>query len=192
MVISTTAKEMAMHAYLRLIVLKSMPLSYVADPIVRSFCKFNFRFGLPYTKLVIAEMTKLVEARIAQTMKGTKGAIIHDGWSSNGTHFFGVFASFMRDVPVLRNGISQIEQELCLPLLSVSPLPCSESDENTSKEEAESFNAESHLRHLQLAFEYFEQDVHKWVLCSISDNCAVNKRLESCCACHTSGACHTS
>eukprot|EP00171_Calliarthron_tuberculosum_P023569 IDg23569t1 len=176
-ILSVTKKEQAMYGYLRLIVTKSLPVSYVSDPALRAFSKYEHEFGLPYTKRVIAQLTKLVEGRIAKAMAGSQGAILHDGWSHNGMHFFGVFASFMREVTILRNGSCGTEEELCMPLLSVSPLPAEEADDRTTQEEAESFDAEAHHRHLEEIFKYFDQDVSKWVLCSIADNCSVNKRL---------------
>ena len=37
-------KEKAMHAYIRLIAMKSLPIICVADPEFRSFCKYNVNF----------------------------------------------------------------------------------------------------------------------------------------------------
>lgn len=64
--------------------------------------------------LVILILTRLVKTRISEAMVGTKGAIVHDGWTHNGMLFFGVSASFMREVPVLRNGIdSKVHETAC-------------------------------------------------------------------------------
>lgn len=177
LVISSTQKEKAMFAYLRIIVLKSLPIGFVTDPIVRSFSKFDVVFSERKVMSVVFKLTELVEMRIARIMENTQGAIIHDGWTHNGTHFFGVFASFMREVPVVRHGIETNVSELCLPLLTVSPLPKESAEEGTSDDEAESFDANAHVRHLITTFSYFNQDVYKWALCSIADNCAVNKVL---------------
>eukprot|EP00171_Calliarthron_tuberculosum_P005080 IDg5080t1 len=177
LVISSTQKEKAMFAYLRLIVLKSLPIGYVTDPIIRSFSKFEVVFSKQKVKSVVFKLTELVEIRIARIMENAQGGIVHDGWTHNGTHFFGVFASFVRHVPVVRNGNETYVKELCLPLLTVSPLPKAASEEGTSDDEAESFDAEAHVRHLITTFKYFKLDVYKWVLCSIADNCPVNKVL---------------
>lgn len=59
----------------------------------------------------------------------------------------------------------------------MSPLPSCDESKSSSKDEAESLDAESHLRHLELTFELYEENVYDWVLCSIADNALVNKRL---------------
>lgn len=178
-VLSTTRKEQAMYGYLRLIIMKSLPLSYVTDSVVRSFSKFDVKFGVKYTKAVISKLTMLVERRIARLMNQTQGSILHDGWSHNGMHYFGVFASFMRKVPIVRNGVECDVEELCLVLISVSPLSKEVVDGNVSEDEAERFDADAHLRHLKEIFAFYDQDVYNWVLCSIADNAPVNKRLAS-------------
>eukprot|EP00171_Calliarthron_tuberculosum_P002931 IDg2931t1 len=174
---SATKKEQAMHCMLRFIVLKSMPISYVEDPIVRSFSKLEQNFSIKFTKSVIFKLTELVEQRIARILASTMGAIVHDGWTSNGTHYFAVFASFMRRVQVVRDGSLITVDEHCMPLLGVSPLAKKESTEDSSVGEAESFDADTHIRYLDEIFKFYSQDVYKWTTCSIADNCAVNKRL---------------
>eukprot|EP00171_Calliarthron_tuberculosum_P003890 IDg3890t1 len=174
MTVTATKKEQAMFAYIRIIVLKSLPISYVEDAQVRSFSRFDFKFSMKLTKSVMFKLTELVEKRIAILMAGTKGAIIHDGWTSSGMHYLGVFVSFMRRVEVTRSGAVCNIEELCMPLLGVSPLA---KNECASDDEAESFDAETHVQHLVETFKFFDQDLSKWVLCSIADNCSVNKRI---------------
>lgn len=69
------------------------------------------------------------------------------------------------------------EEELCLPLLSVSPLGKEDVDNSRSTEEAETFDSRAHVRHLEQTFAYYSQKVRQWALCSIGDNCSVNKRV---------------
>lgn len=45
-------------------------------------------------------------------------------------------------------------------------------------DESSSFEAVNHVRHFESVFRFYDVDVHDWKLCSIADNCAVNKRLE--------------
>ncbi len=46
-------KDCAMYKYLRLILVKSLPISTVPDPELRSFCKFGNTFSINFTKSVI-------------------------------------------------------------------------------------------------------------------------------------------
>ncbi len=66
------------------------------------------------------KLVKLAGTRIKDEMKRTKGAIMSDGWTANGTHFIGVFAVYMRTVQVLVQGVVREKQDLSLPLISVS------------------------------------------------------------------------
>ena len=176
---SASKREQAMFMYIRLIVLKSLPLSFVEDDLVSSFSKSEYTFSQKLIKSVIFHLTEHVEKRISALMQETTGAIVHDGWSNAGMHYFGVFASFMRKIKVVRNGESTEVEELCLPLLSVSPMAKVQQDGTLNAEEAETFDAEIHLRHLEETFKYYEQDVRRWAVCSIADNCPVNKRIAS-------------
>lgn len=177
MLIPPTNTERAMFKYLRLITLKSFPISTVADSEIRAFSKFDVTFSINYTKSVMLKLTRLVEERIAKMMTQTKGAIVHDGWTSSGIHYYGVFASFMHKIQVVRNGVIEVKEEWVMPLISVSPLAKnSESDcESDNDAEATSFDAETHVRQLEDVFEFYNTNVYDWVLCSIADNCQVNK-----------------
>jgi len=81
--ITATEREKAMHAYMRFITFMSLPISYVQTPEIRRFCKYDTGFSFVYFKEVMFKLTELVEKRIGQLMRGTKGAILHDGWTHN-------------------------------------------------------------------------------------------------------------
>eukprot|EP00171_Calliarthron_tuberculosum_P001829 IDg1829t1 len=87
--------ELAMNRYTRLIVLKSLPVSYVEDLIVRQFSKFNVNIKRETIECVLYKIVEIVEKRITSVMRDTRGALIYDGWSCNGTHYVGVFASYL-------------------------------------------------------------------------------------------------
>ena len=84
-----------MHAYLKLILLMSFPISHISSPIIRQFSEFEESFGVHYLKEIIFKLTELVETEIEDEMTKTKGVIIHDGWTNNGTHYLGPFASYI-------------------------------------------------------------------------------------------------
>lgn len=60
-----------------LFLLKSLPISYVTEPIVRSFSKFDEKLSDKSLKAVIFKITVLVKKRIVRLMEGTDGAIGH-------------------------------------------------------------------------------------------------------------------
>lgn len=125
-----------MFACIGRIVMKSLPLSYALDPIIRSFRKLDIHFGVPYFPKVFLKLAWLVEQRVAFLMKGTKEAILHDGWSLNSVHYLSVFASFMSSVKVMRSGVLRTEEEWCMPYLTVSTQPKEICDDETSEQEA--------------------------------------------------------
>lgn len=81
--------------------MKSEPVSYIEDSLTRKFSRFDEPLCIKTIKAVIFKATEFVEKRIAELMVNTKGAIIHFGWTRNGMHYIGVFASFMRRVKIL-------------------------------------------------------------------------------------------
>lgn len=108
----SSTKKSAMYGYLLLIVMKSLLLSYGTDPIVRGLSNFDRNFGLNYTKDVILKLTRLYEQTISCLMARTKGAILHDSFTQNGTHYGVLFASFMRNMKVVHDGKLQQFEEL--------------------------------------------------------------------------------
>jgi len=166
-----------MTAYIRLITSLSLPITYVAQPEIHNFCKFDAHFRVLYFKEVIFKLTELVEKRITTLMSRTRGAILHDGWTHNGTHYFGVYASFMKEVRVVRNGFMVTEEEICTPLISVSPISKASDLEDEENYEATEFDAVTHVRQLEDIFHIYGINFHEWMLCFIADNAPVNKRI---------------
>eukprot|EP00171_Calliarthron_tuberculosum_P012024 IDg12024t1 len=141
---TATKRERDMYSYMRIVVLKSLPVSSVWDDEFRSFSSCESKFGEKYFKEVLYKLTELVEGEIARDMCGKKGAIVHDAWTKNGMHFL---------------------------------VRLTKRDETTvsSMNEATEFDTATHINHLDEVFGFFKQDVREWTVCSIADNCAVNK-----------------
>ena len=115
-------EQIANYIYIRIIFLNSLPVTYFKDLIVRNFSRFETKFGYNYLKSVLARFTQLEEERISRVMNGTKGAIVHDGWTNSEIHYYDVFASFMRKVQFVHDCVEHELEEWRMPLLTVSPL----------------------------------------------------------------------
>lgn len=149
---SATEKEKAMYAYINLVTELSLPVSFVTNRTARSCMKFKSNFSAKYFKEILFALTELVEREIGRTMADTTGAILHDGWTNCGTHYFGVCASFMKKVSVVRQGVEHGIEEHSLPLLSVSPMAKVTDGESEFGEEATEFDAVTHVRHIEDVF----------------------------------------
>ena len=135
-----------MYRYLKLVVMKLLPMSSVSDPEFRMFSKFDEVFSVKHLNSVDFKITEIVEKSIGVVMKDTQGAIVHDGWTSNEMHYFGVFASFMEQATVTRDGVESVEQEHRFPLLSVSPLTeDTDSEPLQSDHETNFFDSATHV-----------------------------------------------
>ena len=164
-----------MCLWLRLTVMKNVPVSAIEDDLYRSFCRYDERFGRSYFKEVMFNLVELVEERISIEMKRTKGAILHDGWSCSGTHYIGLFASYVTQKALDQN-------EVVTPLLSVSSMAkickCADDDCKCTLETT-NFDAETHTSHIRAIFSLFGIDCSKWILCQVADNCNLNRAVSS-------------
>lgn len=50
---------------------------------------------------------ELVGQEIKKDKSGSRGEVMHDGWTDSGIHFLGVYCVFIRIVPFLNNGERQ-------------------------------------------------------------------------------------
>ena len=75
-----SAKELAAYDYLRLIVLKNLPVSIVADPEYRRFHRYNEIMSTRTFKEIIFKVVEIVDGRLGEEMKKAgRGSILHDG-----------------------------------------------------------------------------------------------------------------
>eukprot|EP00171_Calliarthron_tuberculosum_P005814 IDg5814t1 len=169
------AREKAMYSWLRLLILKNLPLSAVDDKEFRDFCKHDSVFCLKTIKATKLKLVEIVEEKIRDEMKKTKGAIMYDGWTDNGVHYVGIYVVYNRSFEVYGDGVLETETELAITLLSVSPMAAACDTETSSTIEAAKFCAVTHVRHFEDVFIFFHVNVHEWVICQIADNCSANK-----------------
>jgi len=76
-------REKAMFEYINLIVSLSLPVIYVQNPILRSFSKVDVHIGYKSIQETILHLVEKVEVCIKNDLSGTRGALMHDGWTDD-------------------------------------------------------------------------------------------------------------
>ena len=175
-----TTREISLNDYLRLIVLKNLPVSIVEDPEFRSFHKYNETISKKALKEVVFKLVDIVDKKLGSEMKQAgRGSILHDGWTCAGVHYIGLFACYVLSEDV--NGVKK--DSIQLSLLSVSPMARTESGEDSKDgkevydETAVNFNAETCAEHIRNIFRYYGLDVEEWAVCQMANNCSVNLKV---------------
>ena len=138
-------------------------------------------------RAVIIAMTCAVEVKLATEMKAAgKGSIVHDAWTKFGTHFFGLFSTYMASRQYLVEGSMLTIYKPIISLLSVLPLhtiSCESQDEDNSDdledmEEASNFTARAHYVHIKdILTNYYDMDTAKWITYQTADSASVNLKL---------------
>ena len=179
-----TAKELALHDYVRLIVLKNLPVSVVEDPEYRKFHRYNEVISKRLFKEVIFKMVDLVDKKLSEEMKRCgKGSILHDGWTCAGVHYIALFACYSLERQRLKQEKEEPDDDgVQLSLLSVSPMARTESVEDEKElevfdETAVNFSSQTHAEHIRNVFRYYGVDVEDWAVCQTADNCSVNLKV---------------
>lgn len=88
--IGPSSRERAMFDYIRMHTLLSLPLSMVESDALHRFSKYDYKFSEKNVKEVMLLLVELVEIKIGEEMRETKGAIVHDAWTNAGIHYIGV------------------------------------------------------------------------------------------------------
>jgi hypothetical protein len=165
---SAKSRERAMHAWIRLIVLRGIPVSYVEDPIFRSFSKYSDNISHKAVVRTIFQLVILVEQKVKDELAKTScGAIMHDAWTRAGIHYVALFACYMKEK-------KNTKPEPFCTLLSVSPMPATADEDDTSPETAK-FNAKVHANYFTTTLhDYYDIDLKRWAKAIIADNAPTN------------------
>jgi hypothetical protein len=103
----TTTKERAMVSWVKLVVRHNLPLNVCERGDLRFFSKYSKceNVGRNMLRATLLQAQVLVEEVIAMRMKEVGlGAVIHDGWTYDRMHFFGVIGVWSRQVDVVEHG----------------------------------------------------------------------------------------
>jgi hypothetical protein len=133
--------------------------------------KHEYKVSIKTVCAVIIAMTCAVEVKLAAEMKAaSKGLIVHDAWTKFGTHFFGLFSTYMASRQYLVDGSMLTIYKPIISLLSDSPLHTiareskdeDESDDLEEVEEATNFTAQAHKEHIKdILHNYYNMDTAK-------------------------------
>ena len=155
-------------------------ISHIENPIIRSFAKYKSVFHRKIFTECLLELVKIVEESIKEEMKSTKGYLIYDGWTWNGIHYLGVFLNYCTRATRIVRAVLVNYDIVQSTLTSVSPIDNiddSKECESVGRAEANTFNAESHIKQLENVFSIFNLNPSDWTLCQVGDNVSVNKRI---------------
>lgn len=120
-----------------------------------------------------------------------------DSWSTRDVHYVALVASYIHPMSVKKKNVITTENVQRLSLITLSPMAklpekksknqyaipdvgdkCSfESGKGGEEDEAETFNAETHLQFMRDNVSYFGCDFDDWAVCVISDNCSTNRKI---------------
>ncbi len=105
-----SAVDKALYSYIRLINIRSMPISIVECPEFRSFSRQNVHIKRATIIEVIFFLVELVEERISVELSRTKRAVMYDGWSETGTHSVGLYACYCAPQTIRSNMADRVEE----------------------------------------------------------------------------------
>lgn len=146
-------KAVQIHAWLELIILSLLPFSILNSDVLKRHIKYKPMTYHTFIKYM-SRLTATVEKKIAKLLPN-KFALVIDGWSSSGTHYLAVFATFA----------SSNSKEYSSILLGFSPF-----------EDETSLNADSHYEYIGFVLSEFNKSFDN-VVALVADNCAVNISL---------------
>jgi hypothetical protein len=108
---SYTVQVRQIYGWVRWIVMSLLPFSFCEDAHARLYSNLE-NISLNTFMKYMQQLCRIVEKKISNILPD-KFAIVFDGWTSNQTHYVGVFCTFPSDVSP--NGFSKV-------LLSFSPM----------------------------------------------------------------------
>ncbi len=149
------SKAKHIHGWIDLIVNGLMPFSSIEKPIICCHVKHE-PFSLNTLMKYLSAITEIVERKIAMILP-QKICLIFDGWTSDSTHYLGVFATF----PSRATSVYEMR------LLTVSPL----ADESR-------LDTDEHIEYLTYILHLYSGSWSN-VICLVGDNVQTNKSIST-------------
>ncbi len=111
-----------MYETIKFLVDNGLPLFITESKSYRAQSRHTYKFSRQTLRETMNMLVKIVEKQKSFEMKETRGGIMYDGWTKQGTHFVGSYAFYMRNVPEKGYGSVLQQKELAMPLISLSPM----------------------------------------------------------------------
>ena len=156
-VLRVNDKEQDMFHWIEWIVVKSLPLKIVDDPLTREGMRYKATTSKVLRKNILATANVMIQS-IAEKLP-ERIAIVFDGWTVGSVHYIGISASYSSFV-----GGQETTNHT---LLSMRPLLVGDVNGMTARD---------HRQHISQVMQSFGKSEDN-VMCLIGDNCSVNKSL---------------
>lgn len=130
-----------MYRFINVIIELSLPITYVENAAFRDIGDIAVNISVKSFREKLFKMVELVENRVANYMKQTKGAVKYDGWTKNGTQYVAVYAIMMKKVRHLVEGQDILREELAMHLQSMTPIAKRDDESEVISVQAISFDA---------------------------------------------------
>ena len=147
-IVTTKAKNI--YAWLNCVIMLNHEFSFVDDELTRNYTNLDPICCSTFMKYFHSLIPK-VENSIATELPA-KFAIVHDGWSHNGTHYIGIFAAYSLSP----------EDDCYKPLIAMSPLL-----------DGENMDADSHIAFIEATLAVYGSSLSA-IQVLIADNAPTN------------------
>lgn len=87
-----------------------LPIYLVEYPIIRYLSKFYATKSRKYETKTILKLVEVDEEQIWNELKATIGCFMHYEWTSNATHYLGVFAIYSREMRCRSHGVLLLQK----------------------------------------------------------------------------------
>ena len=119
---SLTEYDQAAYGWMRLVVLRNTLLAHIQDKESRKWFRYPVNVSQRAIVRAIFNLVRMPEGRIGSEMKGTRCAVVFDGWSSSRAHYVAIFASYCVRKLVRENSILCEKEVPYLSLIALSPM----------------------------------------------------------------------
>lgn len=113
----------------------------------------------------VLKMVELLEICEWKDTRKTRGAVMHDGWSHNRSHFLALFSFMMKPMQYLEEWRECVCRGLGITVLSISPISKKDEYGEVVSAHTTTFDAESHIHQLEHILTYYHVDVQERAVC---------------------------
>lgn len=150
-------REREMYQWIKFIVMKNLPVSFVDCPYTREIAKLKPVSGRTLRCNILA-LREILRESIKRDLP-SKFIVVFDGWSEGSHHYIGVAASYMTKIDSKEVAVQT--------MLSMQPLLTGG---------IQGMRAKDHLEHLLRILQSYGKTCAD-IICLVGDNCSVNQSM---------------